>query len=90
MAKTHSLISSVVNVDGRPGISSLVTIVRPFLNIVSHSQTLYCGKALFPYCAEILRRISAPGTPSVHKNLITERCSSSVQKERGATTLNLL
>ena len=44
---------------------------------------------MFPYCAESLRWISAPDTPSDHKKRITERCSSLVQKESGAAVVNV-
>jgi hypothetical protein len=47
-------------------------------------------------CAESLRWISAPGTPSDHNKRITdhnkritERCSSLVQTENGAAMVNV-
>jgi len=80
---------SVVAVDGRPAPSSRVTLVRPFLNFFIHLYTLRCGKTLFPYCAESLRWISAPDTSSDYKKRITERCCSLVQKESGATMVNV-
>ena len=41
--------------------------------MVIQSYTLRCGKALFPYCAESLWWISAPGIPSAPKNHIPAR-----------------
>jgi hypothetical protein len=66
-----SLIPSVVDVGGYPVRSSAVTHVKPFLNMAINSYTLYCRKALFPYYAESLRLIFAPGTPSAHKIGVT-------------------
>jgi hypothetical protein len=68
---TCPMFSSAVDVDGCPEHSSLVTLVRPFLNMVIHSYMLFCGKELFPYCAESLRLVSALGTPSAQRNCIT-------------------
>jgi hypothetical protein len=53
----------VVDVDRHPDLSSSVMLVQPFLNTVIHSYTFHCGRALFPYCAERLSWIAAPGTP---------------------------
>lgn len=77
-----SLLSSVVDADGRPDFSSTVTLAWNFLNVVIHSYKLHCNKALFPYTAEYLRWISASDTPSAHKNRITERCFFCAHGER--------
>jgi hypothetical protein len=55
-----------------------------------HWSTLRYGKAPFPYRAESVRWISAPGTPSAHKNRITARYSSLVHAEIGVAMINLL
>jgi hypothetical protein len=54
-----------------------------------HLYILHCSKALFPYCAESLQWISAPGTPSVHKNVITACYSSLMSMESRVTMLTL-
>ena len=59
------------------------------MNFSIHPQTPRCGKTLFRYCAESLRCISAPDTPSDHKKRITERCPSLVQTESGAAMVNV-
>jgi hypothetical protein len=84
------MFSSVVDTDRCPDHSSSVTLVRWFLNVVIHSYVLCCSKALFPYCAESLRWICAPGTLSAQKNGITAHCSSLVHVESGAAVLILL
>jgi hypothetical protein len=60
--------ASVMDVDWRPVPSPCLTLVRPFLNLSIHLQTIRCNMTLFPYCIDILLCISAPGTPSAHKN----------------------
>ena len=84
MARVSSTLLSVMDVDGRPALSSTFTLVRPCWNFSIHSYTLRRGKALSPYSADSLRWISAPLTPSDHKKLITPRCSSFVHTESGA------
>ena len=83
-----SMLSSVVAVDGRLDPSSCVTLMWSFLNCSIHSQTLCCGKTLFPYCAESLQWILAPDTPSDYKKWITECCSSVVQTESRVAMVN--
>jgi hypothetical protein len=46
------------------------------------SFTLLRRKTLFPYCAESLRLISAPGTPSAHKIRVTALCSFLMRTQR--------
>jgi hypothetical protein len=87
VAQTGSIFSSVVDVDQRPDSSSSVTLVWLFLNMVIHLYILQCGKALLPYCAESLQWISAPGTSSAHKHLITARCTSLAHRESRAVIL---
>jgi len=83
------MLSSVVAVDRRPAPSCLI-FVRQFFNFSIYSYTLCSGKTLFPYCAESLRWISAPDTPSDRKKKrIIERCSSLVQTESGAAIVNV-
>jgi TM2 domain-containing membrane protein YozV len=52
--------------------------------------TLWHSKALFLYCAESLRLISAPSTYSANKNWITACCHSLVHMEMGVAMLILL
>jgi hypothetical protein len=84
MARTRSMFSSVVDVDGFPNRSKSETFVRPFLNMVIHSYTLRRGKALLPCCAESLQWASAPGMPSAHTNRMIPCCSSLVHTKSGA------
>lgn len=63
VAQTYSLFTSLVDVDGLLDHISLVRLVRQFLITL-----LNYGKALFLYCVESLRWISASGIPSTHKN----------------------
>jgi hypothetical protein len=49
--------------------SPCLALVRPFLNLSIHSQTICCDKTLFPYCTDIILCILTPGTPSAHKNV---------------------
>ena len=83
MARASSTLLSVMDVDGRPALSSSFTLVRPCWNFSIHSYTLRRGKALSPYWADSLRWISAPVTPSDHKKRVTPRCSSFVHMESG-------
>jgi hypothetical protein len=46
-----------------PMRNACATILEPL-----NSQTIRCDMTLFPYCTDILLCISAPGTPSTHKN----------------------
>jgi hypothetical protein len=83
---------SAVDVDGCPDPSS-VTLVRRCLNMVIHSHTRHCSKALFPHFTESLQWIFAPGTSSAHKNCITAHCCSLMLRKRSshvnyAITLN--
>ena len=71
MTLASSSFSSVVDVDGRPERSASITLVRPFLNISVHSYTLHRGNALSPYWVHKRAWISAPVTPSAHRNLDT-------------------
>jgi len=87
MARASSTLLLVMDVDGRPDLSSSFKLVRPCWKFSIHSYTLPRGKALSSYCAESLLWISAPGTPSDHKKRITPRCSSLVHTESGAATL---
>jgi hypothetical protein len=82
--------SSVANVDGHPAHSSSMTLVRLFLNTVTDFYILQCSKPLFPYCAESLGWVSAPGMPLTHKNCITESVSSLPHVESGVAMLTLL
>jgi hypothetical protein len=50
-AWTHSTFSPVVDKDSHPSHSASVTLVIELLNLSIYSDTLPCGKALFPYCA---------------------------------------
>jgi hypothetical protein len=72
----RSMFFFLVDVEGFPGRFSSAIFVLPFLNIVIHSYTLRCVRALFPYCAECLGRIFAPRIFSTHKNSLTVRYSS--------------
>jgi len=83
MAQVSSTLLSVMDVDGRPALSSSFKLVRPCWNFSILSYTLCRGKALSPYCAESLPWISAPGTPSDHKKQIRPHCSSLVHTESG-------
>lgn len=58
-ARNRLVSSSAVDVDGCPDRSSSVTFVRPILNVAAHLYTPRCGRALHPYCAESLQRVSA-------------------------------
>jgi hypothetical protein len=68
MPQTRSMSVSVMNVGCCPVPSTCLTLVRPFLNLSIHLQTIRCNVTLFPYCTDILLCISATGTPSAHKN----------------------
>ena len=84
VALASSSFSSVVDVDGRHERSASITLVRPFLNISIHSYTLHSGNALSQYWVHKRAWISAPLTPSAHRNLMTFLCSSLAQTERHA------
>jgi len=59
--------ASVKEVDWHPVPSPCLTLVRPFLKLLIHSQTIRCNMTLFPYCTDIILCILAPGTPLAHK-----------------------
>ena len=84
MARVSSTLLSVMDVDGRPVLSSSFTLVRPSWNFWIHSYTLRRGKALSPYWANSLWCIWAPVTPLDDKKRITPRCSPFVKTEIGA------
>jgi hypothetical protein len=90
MARTCSILSSAADEDRHPYCSSSVILTQPFLNMVNHSYKFCCCIAPFPYCAESLCWVSAPGTPSAPKNHIITRCYSMVHKESGVTMLTLI
>ena len=87
MAWASSTLLSVMDVDGRPALSSSLTLVRPCSNLSIQSYTLCRGKPLSPYWADSLRWISAPVTTSDHKKRVRPRCSSFVNTESGADIL---
>jgi hypothetical protein len=64
----HSMSASVKDVYWRPVLSPCLTLVRPFLNLSIHSQTIHRDKTLFPYYTDITLCILTPGTLSAHKN----------------------
>jgi hypothetical protein len=68
MPQTRSMSASVMDVDWRLVPSPCLTLVRPFLNLLIHLQTIHCNMTLFPYCIDVLLCISAPDTPSAHKS----------------------
>jgi hypothetical protein len=69
----HVIDSFRVCISNGRGLSSvsfpMLKVLRPFWNLSIHSRTIRCNMTLFPYCTDILLCISAPGTPSAHKNV---------------------
>jgi hypothetical protein len=82
MAQNRSVFSSVVDMYRHLVCSSSVTLVWPFLNVASH--TYHTAVKHSSHTVLSLWLISAPGTPSVHKNRITAHCSSLVRMGREA------
>jgi hypothetical protein len=56
--------------------------VRPVSNISIHSYTTLRERTFSPYWTHMRRWIFAPGTPSVNKKLMTDRCPSLVRSVR--------
>jgi hypothetical protein len=67
-----------------PELPSSVILVLMFLNIFIRSYKLRCCKELFPYYAEILRRIFALSRNSAHKSRISAHSSSLVHMKSEA------
>jgi hypothetical protein len=69
----HAIDSFHVCLSNGCGMASgsfpMINVVRPFLNVSIHSQTIRCDMTLFPYCNDIILCILEPGTPSAHKNV---------------------
>jgi len=62
---TRSMLSSAVDVDGRPIPASWLTLVRLSLNFSIHSFILLWDKTLFPYVHKVFNK----GTLQITKNI---------------------
>jgi len=74
-----------MDVNWRPVPSPCLTLVRPFLNLSLHQQTIRCDMTLFPYCTDIILRILTRGYTFTPQKCITALCSSLVQVKLGVS-----
>jgi hypothetical protein len=84
------MFSYVLNMDWRPDHSSLVALVRPFLNMDILLYTLRCGRHSFHIVLKVSDGFLPRVTVSAHKNPITAHRSFLVHTELGAAMLALL
>ena len=85
MSRACLMLSPVMAIDGCLAALLCVTFVRPFCLIFQSIRTCYCGSTLFLYCAESLRRIAVPDTPSDHSFLVHTESRAAIINGKAAT-----
>ena len=87
MASTAAMASGVTTRCVWPGPGQSVTELMPFMNFLVHPYTCCSDRHASPFWTFIRRWISMGVTPSLLKNLMTERCSSLVHVASGGRHL---
>ena len=88
MVSTAAMASGVTTRCAWPDRSESVTELMPFVNFQVHSYICCSDRHASPHWTFIHRWISMGFTPSLLKERMTERCSSSVHVVRGPSSLH--
>ena len=74
--RTFSMLTSVLTLQGLPGLASSSTLNRPSTNRLCHSKTLVRDMQESPYTSSNMLKVSVAVFPSLTQNLMLVLCST--------------